>query len=259
LPDTPKHPGAGRAQPGRIFVLPEVTEDNSQPLSNTHLFEGLPERITARLAAAAVRKVCRKGERVFLQGGKGDWLYCVASGRVRIDAIGFAGQEVFLNEMNPGDCFGEIAVVDGKGRTAGATATEPTVLWAIHRHEVLWALDEHPELRSRLFDLICYRMRWSTDLYQDAAFLTPSARLAKRVLHLALYQDRPAGGAIELRIKQSDLARFLGVSRKLVNDHLNDWKERSWVSVARGRLYIRDVDALRSLAAGRNDTHKIAR
>jgi CRP-like cAMP-binding protein len=177
----------------------------------------------------------------------------MVSGRVRIDAVGIAGQEVFLNEMTPGDCFGEIAVVDGKLRTAGASATEPTVLWAIHRREVFWALDEHPQLRSRLLALICSRTRWSTDLYQDAAFLTPPARLAKRVLHLALHQDRPAGGAIELRIKQSDLARFLGVSRKLVNDRLNDWKERNWVSVARGRLYIRDVDALRSLAAGRDD------
>lgn len=240
-------------------MLPEVTAHNSRPLANIHLFQGLSRRVTARLAAAATRRVCKKGERLFLQGEEGDTLYCVASGRVRIDAIGIAGQEVFLNEMRPGDCFGEIAVVDGLRRTAGATATEPTVLWAIHRHEVLWALKVEPQLAGSLLALICSRMRWSTDLYQDSALLTSPARLAKRVLGLAMNQGRRVGGEIELRVTQSELARFLGVSRKLVNDRLHDWKERGWVSVARARLFIRDADALRSLAAGRDGAQEIAK
>ena len=240
-------------------MLPEVTEDNSRPLSSIRLFQGLPRQVIARLAAAASRKVCKKGERLFHQGDEGDSLYCVASGRVRIDAIGIAGQEVILNEMHPGDCFGEIAVVDGERRTAGATATEPTVLWAIHRGEVRWALDTCPKLAIRLLVLVCSRTRWSTDLYQDSTFLPFPARLAKRVLDLAAHQRRPVGGVIELGITQSDLARFLGVSRKLVNDCLNHWKERGWISVARGRLYILDVDALQGLAAGRDGSHKIAK
>lgn len=231
-------------------MLPEVTEDIRRPLSTIRIFQGLPQPITARLAAAAARKVCRKGERLFLQGDVGDSLYCVVSGRVRIHAVGIAGQEVFLNEMRPGDCFGEIAVIDGKRRTAGATATEPTVLWAIRGREVHWALSAYPKLAARLLILMCSRTRWSTDLYQDSAFLTFPARLAKRVLDLAAHQARPAGGTIELRITQSDLAQFLGVSRKLVNARLNKWKERGWVSVARGSLSIRDVDALRNLEKG---------
>jgi len=236
-----------------------IAEASDQPLSNVRLFRALPKEIIDKLAAVAVRKTCRKGERIFSQGDEGDSLYCVVSGRVRIEAVGSAGQEVFLNELNAGDCFGEIAVVDGLPRTAGATATEPTALLAIHRREVLRLLLAEPQLAMHLLALLCERMRWSTDLYEDSAFLPSSVRLAKRILDLVIHDGYETDGGIEVSVKQTELAAFLGTSRKCVNKRLHKWKERGWVAIARGRLSIRDLAALRELAAGRCGKEEITR
>ena len=91
-------------------------------LQRNYLFRGLSEPALDRLAALAMRRTYEKGAVVFAQGDDGDALYGVASGRVRISACGSGGQEVFLNIMEPGDTFGEIAVMDGLTRTAAATA-----------------------------------------------------------------------------------------------------------------------------------------
>jgi CRP-like cAMP-binding protein len=85
-----------------------------QILQRNYLFRDLPSRTVAGIAALALRRRFEKDTVVFAQGDPGDALYGVASGRVRISASGVSGQEVYLNIMEPGDVFGEIAVMDGQ-------------------------------------------------------------------------------------------------------------------------------------------------
>jgi CRP-like cAMP-binding protein len=221
-------------------------------LEGSRLFRGLPRRVIDELAEVANRREFRRGERIFAQGDAGESLYCVVSGGVRIIAIGIEGQEIFLNEIGPGDCFGELELLEGFPRTAGACAIDPTVLLVVQGRTFLRLLKEQPQLSARFLRLFCERLRWTISLYEDTAFLTDSARLAKRLLHLATGHGH-AIGAIELKISQSDLARFLGTSRKFVNRHLRDWKGQGWIELARTRLCIRNPQALQRLAAGQGE------
>jgi len=52
-------------------------------------------------------------------------------------------------------------------------------------------------------------------------------------------------GELELRISQSDLARFLNISRQIVNQNLSRWRNHGWVSLGNSRIVIRDPEALR--------------
>ena len=218
-------------------------------LRRNYLFRGLPDRIIDRLAGMGTRRVYRDGELIFSQGDVGDALYAVISGRVRISSIGAGGREVFLNIMETGDAFGEIAVVDGLPRTAGATAIAPTVLMAIRRSDLIDLLSSEPELAIHLLKLFCERVRWTSELYEETAFLTAPARLAKRLISLATQHGSGGANNLELRISQSELAQFLGVSRQIVNQHLQDWRRLGWVEVSRARLVIRDLKGLESIAA----------
>jgi CRP/FNR family transcriptional regulator, cyclic AMP receptor protein len=214
------------------------------------LFRGLPERIIDRLAAVAVRRRYRKNERIFSQGDDGDALYGVVTGRVRIGTVGATGQEVFLNIMEPDESFGEIAVIDGLPRTAGAVAMDATELTAIRRVDLLNVLHEEPDLGIHLLALFCDRIRWASDLVEETALLAPAARLAKRLLSLATLHGRRTDQGIEFRISQSELAKFLGMSRQNVNEKLQVWKSMGWISVGRGHLLLIDVVALKEVAAG---------
>ena len=222
-------------------------------LRRNYMFRGLPDRTLERIASLASRKVYQKGAVLFSQGDSGDALYGVASGRVRISASGAGGREVFLNIMEPGDTFGEIAVMDGLPRTAGATALERTTLIVLKRVDFLALLEKEPRLAIHLLKLLCERLRWTSELVEESAFLSGPARLAKRLLILAQLHGRPAsvesGGAMEMRISQSELAHFLGISRQIVNQHLGEWAKAGWVTLGRGRIVISDPAALRELIA----------
>lgn len=223
-------------------------------LRHNYLFRGLPEPAVHRLAALATRRSYDKGEIIFAQGDDGDALYGVASGRVRISATGSGGQEVFLNIMEPGDTFGEIAVMDGLPRTAAATALDQATLIVIKRQDFLRLLEREPQLAIHLLKLLCERLRWTSELVEESAFLTGPARLAKRLLILASLHGRSVEvGKLELRISQAELARFLGISRQIVNQHLSDWRKQGWVELGRSRIVICNAEALRRVVAETRD------
>ena len=222
-------------------------------LRRNYMFRGLPEPTLQRIAARVGRRIYQKGTVIFSQGEPGDALYGVASGRVRISASGAGGREVFLNIMEPGDTFGEIAVMDGLPRTAAATALERTTLIVLKRVDFIALVEQESRLALHLLKLLCERLRWTSELVEESALLSGPSRLAKRLLILAEQHGRPAdpadGRALEMRISQAELAHFLGISRQIVNQHLGDWAKSGWVRLGRGRIVIADPAALQSIVA----------
>jgi CRP-like cAMP-binding protein len=217
-------------------------------LQRNFLFRGLSDATLERVASLATRRSYDKGAVIFAQGDRGDALFGVVAGRVRISANGSAGQEVFLNIMEPGDAFGEVAVMDGLPRTAAATALDDTIVIVIKRNDFLELLEREPRVAIHLLKLLCERLRWTSELVEESAFLAGPARLAKRLLILASLHGRATGvGRLELQISQAELARFLGISRQIVNQNLSEWRRREWVDLGRSKIVIRNADALRRL------------
>jgi CRP-like cAMP-binding protein len=218
------------------------------------LFRGIDERALKRISALALRKSYDKGTVIFSQGDEGDALYGVASGRVRISATGSNGQEVFLSIMEPGDTFGEIAVMDGLPRTAGATALEKTILILIRRSDFLGLLQREPMFAIHLLKLLCMRLRWTSSLVEESIFLDGPARLANKLMLLASRHGHSADLAQpELRISQDELAHFLGISRQIVNHHLRAWQKNDWVKLGRGKITIKNTAALSAIGNDSDD------
>ena len=219
-------------------------------LARSHLFGSLSARQLRQIAGLATRRSLGAGALVFSQGDRGDALYGVVTGRVRISALGGDGREVFLNDLEPGDTFGEIALLDGAARTATATAIVPSELVLIGREGFLRLLRGEPELSFHLLELLCRRIRWTSGLAEDSVLLDSPARLARRLLALAHRHGAAAAGAVQVRLSQQEIARFLGLSRQIVNQYLQQWKTRGWVTLGRGRITLLDGSALQRVAAG---------
>jgi len=212
------------------------------------LFRGLPKATLERIAALAVRRIYGEGAVIFMRGDPGDSLCGVVSGRVRISASRPGGKEVFLNIIGPGESFGEIALLDGMARTASATAMTRTELTIIKRDQFLPLLRTEPQLAAHLIQLLCARVRWTAQLSEDSALLSVPARLAKRLLSLAGLQGAAIANGTRLVISQEELAQFLGVSRQIVNQHLQAWKAKGWVGSGRGNITLADIRSLEVLA-----------
>jgi CRP-like cAMP-binding protein len=229
-----------------------TTRAGKMMLQGSPLFRGLPPATLDRIAALATQRGYRRGEIVFSAGDPGDALHGVVSGRIRISAGTGEGREIFLNVMEPGDTFGEIALLDGGTRTATATATEPTELVSIRREPLFELLEREPKTALELLRLCGERLRWTSGLLEDAALLDAPARLAKRLLSLGEQHGEDGAGGRLVRISQEDLANFLGVSRQAVNERLQDWKAKGWVALGRGTVTVRDAAAIkRQVSAAR--------
>ena len=178
-------------------------------IERNRLFRGLSPGTIQQIASLSVRRSYSEGSIVFSQGDPGDALYGVVTGRVRISASAPDGKEMFLNIMEPGDTFGEIALLDGNPRTATASAMATSELLIIMRDPFLGLLQREPTLSTHLLRLLCQRIRWTSGLAEDSALLAVPARLARRVLSLGKMHGHQTLEGVHLAISQEDIARFL--------------------------------------------------
>jgi len=214
------------------------------------LFRDLPEEALDGIVALSTRRSYDTGGVIFLRGDPGDCLYGVISGKVRISVSGSGGKEIFLNIMEPGDSFGEIALLDGQSRTASATAMTPTELLVIQRQPFLSLLSRQPSLALHLIQLLCERARWTAERMEDSALLSVPARLAKRLLTHAELHGRQTESGTKITLSQEELAQFLGLSRQIVNQHLQTWRAKKWLVLGRGSITLINERSLRNAARG---------
>ena len=224
--------------------------DKWRLLRRHFLFSQLPDSAINQIGELAVSRRLARDERLFSKGDEGDALYGVLHGAIRISTGGTNDREIILNILEPGEMFGEIALLDGLPRTADAIAMGESAVMVIRRRDFMPLLEREPAIAIHLIELLCERVRWVSGLVEDAAFLPLPARLAKRLLSLAtIYGNHtPAGEVIGLTVSQSDLARFIGGSRESVNKLLQDWRKREWIEFQRRRIVVRDRPALSRLA-----------
>ncbi|MGB6307516.1 MAG: Crp/Fnr family transcriptional regulator [Steroidobacteraceae bacterium] len=224
-------------------------------LERNLLFRGLPPATLEQIARLCVRRTYERNAVIFSQSDPGDALYGVVTGRVRISASSASGREVFLNIMEPGDTFGEIALLDGHPRTASASATAPSDLLIVTREQFLGLLAREPRLAEHLLRLLCTRLRWVSGFAEESALLSVPARLARRLLSLGKLHGHETRAGIELKVSQDEMARFLGLSRQIVNQYLQTWKAQRWVDLGRGRIMILDGPALEAVVDGVGAEH----
>ena len=219
-------------------------------LEGNRLFRGLPAATIQQIAALSTRRTYGLGAIVFSQADPGEALYGVVTGAIRISASTADGREMFLNIMGPGDTFGEIALLDGHRRTATATATAPSELIQIAREPFLALLQREAELVKHLIQLLCQRIRWTSGIAEESALLGVPARLASRLLSLGKLHGREPSNRLQLTLSQEELARFMGLSRQVINQYLQRWKAHGRVRLGRGKIVIADEPALREIVAG---------
>jgi CRP/FNR family cyclic AMP-dependent transcriptional regulator len=227
-------------------------------LERTRLFRGLPAATIQQISALSIRRSYSNGAIVFSQADPGDSLYGVVTGKIRISASSPSGREMFLNIMEPGDTFGEIALLDGRHRTATASAISQSELIIITRDHFLELLKREPELVSHVVQLLCERIRWTSGLAEESALLSVPERLARRLLSLGQLHGHETPNGVELDISHEEVARFLGLSRQVVNQYLQNWKVQGWLALGRGKIVIVDEHALQNVDAADLSPHVAA-
>lgn len=211
------------------------------------LFKDLEPRIIERLAAYAVTQKAKAGTPLFRKGDLGSSLYAVCSGSVKICVPSEQGKDAVFNVITPGEIFGEIALLDGKERTADAVAIEDCEFMVIERRNFIPLVREHPDIALKLIDVLCSRLRRTSEQVEDVVFLGLPARLAKALLRLN-ERSVPASRT-KVPITQREISQLIGMSRESTNKQLREWEQRKWLKLERGGFVILNPAALAKLVS----------
>ena len=151
--------------------MPDMTNlsDEAQSLARVPLFKRLQPNELERLAEEVDQVNYRAGETIFNEHDRGDALYILEEGSVRIWVYDEDVTEVTLAELKPGDFFGELAVLDRGERSSSATATTDIHLHRLSSDDFQKFLMEHPDASIDVICEIAARMRQTNQLVSQRA------------------------------------------------------------------------------------------
>jgi len=230
---------AGGAMSDRVPTAKSVDAARAA-LAKSNFFARMSEEGRARLTAAGAPVALQQGAQLFFKGDPGDALYVVLEGEIEISAATADGKAVRIAALGAGAVIGEMAVLDGGGRSADASAARRTRLLRIGREAVLDVLKTEPDALLALAVELSHRVRNADAALESAALLDLGGRLARVLL-------QEAGGSGLVGLAQTELARRIGASREKVNRKLGAWREEGWISIGRAGIRIEAPAALQAL------------
>ena len=118
----------------------------------------------------------------------------------------------------------------------------------IERRDFVPLVQQQPEMATKLIEILCGRLRQTTEQVEDVMFLDLPGRLAKTLLQLTK-NSKPTPRGPRVALTQSDIGKMIGMSRESTNKQLRTWQDRNWLLLERGGIVILAPDALAKIAS----------
>jgi CRP-like cAMP-binding protein len=224
-------------------------------LKRCDLFERLSPDELRRLELHSRARSFAKRTPIYLPADEAKSVFLLAAGRAKICHITPDGKQSILAFIEPGELFGELALLggllggplDGTGqREEYAEAVEPTTVVMIPGEEMQRLLEQHPQVSLGITRLIGLRRRRIERRLKQLLFLPNRDRLTHLLLELAEQYGKPTPAGLELgiRLSHQDLANVIGSTRETVTTLLGELQAEGLLQLARRKIVILDADRL---------------
>jgi CRP/FNR family transcriptional regulator/CRP/FNR family cyclic AMP-dependent transcriptional regulator len=224
---------------------------SAELLQRVPLLAALSNADREALAAALGRRRYRRGDIIFQKDEPGQSMFILERGSVRIYVPSAQGNDLILAVLGTGDFFGDLALLDGRPRSASAASIGDTILLSLERADFIALITSRPAAAMAVLEAVSLRLRDTDEMASDLAFLDVGGRLAKKLLELSATHgvQRPAGGTlVDLPITQEELANMIGVTRESVNRNLSNFRRMGLIQNQGRKLIIKDPERLRRRA-----------
>ncbi len=213
------------------------------PYSGSNWIGQLPEDLQLRTRELMRSRPVTKGELIYAEGSVLGALWQVRSGSVRVTNQAPDGREVIFAIFGPGDCFGEISLIDGGPASNTAMAIERGELAQLSKANFQRLYQDHAAFSRQLNRLLCARVRHMLHFYTDVTLRSLEPRMANRLVYLV--NANPMGPPdYRVEITQQDLANMLGASRQAVSKILNQWRDDGLIALEYGGITVLQLSSL---------------
>ena len=197
--------------------------------------EVLPQALLEKIGAVATVRTFPKRAIIVTEGDDSDSIYVMLSGKARVFVADEKGREVQLNQLGPGEYFGEVTL-DGGPRSASVTALEDCRCAVVKRAELTQVLDQTPELALHIVRKLARRVRDLTDNVRSLALMDVYGRVARLLLELA--EEKQGKLVISEPLTHKDIASRVGASREMISRIFSDLSDGGYVRKEEGHFVI---------------------
>jgi CRP/FNR family cyclic AMP-dependent transcriptional regulator len=200
---------------------------------------------------AALESRCRmrnfpKRSLVYSPHESTDGVFLLAAGRVKICTLTEDGKQAILALIEPGELFGELAVLEPGVREDFAEANEDSIVIRIPVEVMQQLMEEHAAVGMGITKLIGFRRRKLERRLRSLLFRSNRERLVLALLDLAEQYGYPTADGIQLRVKLShqDLANMIGSTRESVTIVLGELQAEKLLRVGRRKIVLTSLERL---------------
>lgn len=214
-------------------------DENKAFLKRVALFSGLTDTQIERLAAGSVRRSFPKGRTIVAEGEPSQSLYVLLSGRAKVQRSDTEGKEVILAVLGPGECFGEMSLIDDAPRSASVITIESCDFMSINKESFKTMMVSSPEISMRIMKGLVKRLREADKKIETLALLDVYGRVARVLLDFSeqVGMDR----VVRSKLPRQEIAKMIGASREMVSRVMKGLEVEGYiVPMPEGKLMLRE-------------------
>ncbi len=159
--------------------------ETGRTLTGIGLFEDLDAAERRRLEQRCTWRHYGAGEMVLERGSESREVLFIIDGAVNILNFSLSGREVAYATLRAGDCFGELAAIDGQPRSASVVATEKTLVAVLTSQAFLAVLKEHAEVTFKVLQRLTSMVRMGDVRIMELSTLAATQRVYAEILRMA--------------------------------------------------------------------------
>lgn len=211
-----------------------------EALGRIPIFNNLTREHLTLLAPSIKEQEFKKGRIIVHQDEKGSIFFVMESGLAKVTMTGKEGKEITLSYIKPGEFFGEMALLDGRPRSASVVAVEDSVVMVLTRDEFLGYVRQNPEIGIKMLEVLSERIRYADQKIGLLTLADVQSKLVHYFIHLASRLGVPTvdGILIENRPTHEAMAAELGTTRETITRVLGDLKRNGYLKMSRKTLLL---------------------
>lgn len=184
-----------------------------------------------------------KGELIYVSGAKGEKLYVIHTGKVKITRLSDSGKEQVIRVLQAGEFMGELSLFSPNPLTDNAEALERTTVCIISAEKLKELMRKYPSIAFKVIEELSMRLEKAETLIQNISLHGVERRLADTLLEMANTE-----GEVVLNISKKDLASHLSMSQETLSRKLSSFQDSGWLKLlGHRRIVLLDREALRDI------------
>lgn len=219
------------------------SKDGKNCIEIVPIFSNLTYEEMMEVARITIDQSYDKGELIYMSGDKGEKLYVVHTGKVKVTRITSSGKEQVIRVLGPGEFMGELSLFSPIPLTDYAEALSKTTVCMIDGKKLKGLMMKHPGIAFKVMEELSKRLDQAENLIENISLKGVEKRLATALIEMA--DDK---GKITLEMSKRDFASHLGMSQETLSRRLTMFQNKDFIElIGHRKINILDIKALKKI------------